>query len=145
MKFMVGEAELELSFIHNSLILSPVNHHSTIDPYSSVAVSLGMWALITQHIIIPSVLKPETYLWRGTWFVANLGRLFLYFIPVPSFWKKFNRAYATSVLSVNSHPYETLNTWTNLCETWYVYRGTWANLSGVLHKFLLSVCISVCE
>jgi hypothetical protein len=29
-------------------------------------------------------------------------------------------------------------------ETWYVYHGTWAHLSGVLHKSLPSVCVSIC-
>jgi Mn2+/Fe2+ NRAMP family transporter len=41
-------------------------------------------------------------------------------------------------------PHQLLNAWTNLCETWYVCHGTWAYLDGVLHKSLLSVCVSVC-
>jgi hypothetical protein len=36
-----------------------------------------------------------------------------------------------------------LNGWTNLSETSYVYRGTWACLCGMLHKFLPSVCFYV--
>jgi hypothetical protein len=36
-----------------------------------------------------------------------------------------------------------LNAWTNRYETWYVYHGTWAHLSGVLHKFITSVCVSL--
>jgi hypothetical protein len=31
--------------------------------------------------------------------------------------------------------------WTNLYETWYVYYGIWTHVNGVLHKFLLSVCV----
>jgi hypothetical protein len=46
-------------------------------------------------------------------------------------------------LSVYS-PYQFLNAWTNLYETWYVYDGTWAQLNGILHKFFPSVCVSVC-
>jgi hypothetical protein len=34
-----------------------------------------------------------------------------------------------------------LNAWTNLYGTRYVYHGTWANLSGVPHKSLPSVCV----
>jgi hypothetical protein len=37
-----------------------------------------------------------------------------------------------------------LNAVTNLYKTWYVYRGTWVHLNGVLHKSLPSVCVSVC-
>jgi hypothetical protein len=39
--------------------------------------------------------------------------------------------------------YQCLNAWSNLYETWYVYYGTWAHLSGVLHKSLPSVCVLV--
>jgi hypothetical protein len=39
--------------------------------------------------------------------------------------------------------YQLLNSRTNLYETWYVYHGTWAYLSGALHKCLPSVCVSV--
>jgi hypothetical protein len=31
-----------------------------------------------------------------------------------------------------------------LYETWYVYHGTGAHLSGLIHESLLSVCVSVC-
>jgi hypothetical protein len=41
-------------------------------------------------------------------------------------------------------PYQILNAWTNLYETWYVYHGTWAHFNGVLHKSLQSVCVSIC-
>jgi hypothetical protein len=43
-------------------------------------------------------------------------------------------------------PYKLLNAWTNLYEIWNVrlYHDTWAHLSGVLHKSLPSVCVSVC-
>jgi hypothetical protein len=37
-----------------------------------------------------------------------------------------------------------MNAWTSLYETWYVYHDTWAHVSGVLHKSLTSVCVSVC-
>jgi hypothetical protein len=39
-----------------------------------------------------------------------------------------------------------VNTWTNLYETWYfyVYYDTWTHLSGVLRKSLPSVCVTVC-
>jgi hypothetical protein len=40
-------------------------------------------------------------------------------------------------------PLSDLNAWTSLCETWYVYHGTWAHLSGVLHKSFLKVCVCV--
>jgi hypothetical protein len=43
-----------------------------------------------------------------------------------------------------SIPYQLLNVCTNLYETWYVCRGTWAHLNGVLHKSLWSVCVSLC-
>jgi hypothetical protein len=46
-------------------------------------------------------------------------------------------------VSVNL-PYQLLNAWTNLYETWYIYNCNWANLNGVLHKSLLSVCVSLC-
>jgi hypothetical protein len=36
-----------------------------------------------------------------------------------------------------------LNAWTKLYETWYVYHGNWAHVSGILHKFLPSVFVSV--
>jgi hypothetical protein len=38
--------------------------------------------------------------------------------------------------------FQRLIAWTNLYETWYVYHGTWAHLSGVLHKSLPSLCVS---
>jgi hypothetical protein len=41
-------------------------------------------------------------------------------------------------------PYQLLNAWTNISETWYVYHGTWAHLNGVLHKSLPSVCVPAC-
>jgi hypothetical protein len=41
-------------------------------------------------------------------------------------------------------PYQLLYAWTNIYETRYVYHGTWAHLNGVLHKFVVSVCVSVC-
>jgi hypothetical protein len=41
-------------------------------------------------------------------------------------------------------PYQLLNAWTSLYETWYVYHGIWAHLSSVYHKHLPSVCIYVC-
>jgi hypothetical protein len=33
-----------------------------------------------------------------------------------------------------SHPYELLNDWSNLHETWLAYHGNWAHAIGVLHK-----------
>jgi hypothetical protein len=36
------------------------------------------------------------------------------------------------------------NAWTNLHETWYVYHGTWADLNGLLHESLPSVCVCIC-
>jgi hypothetical protein len=47
-------------------------------------------------------------------------------------------------LSVWISPDQLLNAWTKLYETRYVYHGTWAHINGVLHKCLLSVCVSVC-
>jgi hypothetical protein len=41
-------------------------------------------------------------------------------------------------------PYQLLNAWTNLYATRYVYHGIWAHLNGVRHKFLSSVCVSLC-
>jgi hypothetical protein len=41
-------------------------------------------------------------------------------------------------------PYELLNAWNNLYETWYAYHGTWAHLNGILYKSLPSVWVSVC-
>jgi hypothetical protein len=41
-------------------------------------------------------------------------------------------------------PYQVLNAWTSLDETWYVYHdGNWAHLNGVLCKSLPSVFVSV--
>jgi hypothetical protein len=36
-------------------------------------------------------------------------------------------------------PLLNLNSWKNLCETWYVYHGTWAHLNGVIKISLPSV------
>jgi hypothetical protein len=46
--------------------------------------------------------------------------------------------YLAVCMSVCLHvyPYQLLNAWTNIYETWYVYHGTWANLNGVIHKSL---------
>jgi hypothetical protein len=33
---------------------------------------------------------------------------------------------------------------TNLYETWCVQHGTWAHLNGVLHKYLQTLCVSIC-
>jgi hypothetical protein len=44
-------------------------------------------------------------------------------------------------LAVSVSPPQILNASTNLYETWYVYHGTWAHLSGVLHKSLPSDCV----
>jgi hypothetical protein len=44
-------------------------------------------------------------------------------------------------VSVNPPPFQLLNTWTNLNETWYVYDDNKAHLNGILHKCLPSVCI----
>jgi hypothetical protein len=41
------------------------------------------------------------------------------------------------------HPYELLNAWTKLNQTWYVYHGASALLIGVLHKSFPSVCVSL--
>jgi hypothetical protein len=49
-------------------------------------------------------------------------------------------------LSVSVYPSllsQLLNARTNLYETWYVYHGTWARLSGVLRKSFPSVCAYV--
>jgi hypothetical protein len=40
-------------------------------------------------------------------------------------------------------PYQLLNGWTSLYETWYVYHGAWTHLSGVLHKSFLSICVCI--
>jgi hypothetical protein len=32
-----------------------------------------------------------------------------------------------------------MNAWTDVLETWYVYHGSWLNLSGIIHKSLLSI------
>jgi hypothetical protein len=36
-----------------------------------------------------------------------------------------------------------LNAWTNICETRYVFHGTWAHLNVVFHKSHLSVWVPV--
>jgi hypothetical protein len=58
------------------------------------------------------------------------------------FWKDKSKSSAITTLSVYA-PYQRLNGWTSLYETRYVYHGTWAHLNGVLHKSLISVCLSV--
>jgi hypothetical protein len=49
-------------------------------------------------------------------------------------------------VSVNPPPTSNrlLNDWTNHYEIWYIYHGTYAHQSGILHKCLPSVCGSVC-
>jgi hypothetical protein len=44
------------------------------------------------------------------------------------------------------HPYQCLNAWTSVYETWLIYHDSWAYLSGirVLYKSLPLVCVSVC-
>lgn len=37
-----------------------------------------------------------------------------------------------------------LYAWTALYETYNVYHGKWTHLNGILHKFLPSVCVSLC-
>jgi hypothetical protein len=44
-------------------------------------------------------------------------------------------------LAVCIRPINLLNALTSLYETWYVYRGTWANLNGVFHKSHQTVCL----
>jgi hypothetical protein len=41
-------------------------------------------------------------------------------------------------------PLSTLNSWNNFHESWYVYHGTWSHLNDILHKSLLSGCMSSC-
>jgi hypothetical protein len=41
------------------------------------------------------------------------------------------------------HPLYLLNVWSNLYETWYEYHGSWAHLSGILHKFRPPIWVSV--
>jgi hypothetical protein len=41
-------------------------------------------------------------------------------------------------------PNQVLSTLTYIYETWYIYYGTQANLNGVLHKSLPSVCVLAC-
>jgi hypothetical protein len=55
----------------------------------------------------------------------------------------FSKAGLCVCMSVYSLPPELLNAWTDLYETWYVYRGTWAHLNSILHKSLPSVCVCV--
>jgi hypothetical protein len=40
-------------------------------------------------------------------------------------------------------PYQLLNAWISLYETWYVYHDIRAHLNGVLYKSLPSVCVSI--
>jgi hypothetical protein len=42
--------------------------------------------------------------------------------------------------------FQFFNAWTNPCEFWYVYHGTWGLLNrvGLIHKSLPSVCVSEC-
>jgi hypothetical protein len=49
-----------------------------------------------------------------------------------------------SCLCVCVSPYQLLNAWTYLPETWYVYYGNWSHLNGVLHKSLPSICMYAC-
>jgi hypothetical protein len=49
-----------------------------------------------------------------------------------------------SCLCVCVSSYQLLNALTSLYETWYVYHGTLAHLTYVLHKSLPSVFVSVC-
>jgi hypothetical protein len=42
-----------------------------------------------------------------------------------------------------SPPYQLLNAWKKLYETWYVYHVTWAHFNGILNKSLPTVCVSL--
>jgi hypothetical protein len=41
-------------------------------------------------------------------------------------------------------PYQILNAWTNIYETWNVYHCTWTHLTVELHKSLPTICKSTC-
>jgi hypothetical protein len=71
----------------------------------------------------------------------------MFFSPLSLFWKK-KYAYEITMLSVCLWiPFpstsECLNqsVWNLVCT---VHHGAWGHLNGVLHKFLPSVCVSVC-
>jgi hypothetical protein len=40
-------------------------------------------------------------------------------------------------------PSQPLNAWTNFYDTWYMYHGTWAQLTSVFHEHLPSFCLCV--
>jgi hypothetical protein len=46
-------------------------------------------------------------------------------------------------LCVYVSPLSTLNAWTIFYESWYIYHGNWAYLSGLLNKFLPPVIVYV--
>jgi hypothetical protein len=58
------------------------------------------------------------------------------------YFEKWNQTYALSMPSLYQ-PYQLLDARTNFYETWYVPRGTWVHLNGVLHKSLPTVCVYV--
>jgi hypothetical protein len=61
------------------------------------------------------------------------------------FWKNRSRfMLSLSCLCVSVSPASSFECLNQFYETWYVYHGTWAPLSDILHKSLPSVCVSVC-
>jgi hypothetical protein len=62
------------------------------------------------------------------------------------FWNKnesrLMRCHAICLYLSVSSSYQLFNGWTNLYETWYVCRGNWTRVKGILHKSLQSVCVS---
>jgi hypothetical protein len=84
----------------------------------------------------------SAYGWRHALAVRYCWVFALFLAYFPSL-KKWNWAYMISMVSVNA-PCSLLNAWTSFYAAWYVYYATWAHLSGVLHKSLPSVYVSVC-
>jgi hypothetical protein len=66
---------------------------------------------------------------------------------VSVFWRKRIRLIKppfSLCVSVSVYPpYQLLNVWINLYETWYVYYGIWAHLNGIIHQSFPSDSMSV--
>jgi hypothetical protein len=75
---------------------------------------------------------------RSRIYKTRLSAFFRYFEKNKS---KFT--WSPCSLCLRIPPYQILITWPNLYKTWYVYHGTWADLNGVLHKFLPLACAPV--
>jgi hypothetical protein len=122
------------------------NHH----PYQHHVLILLIYCIMLHiskacfNIILSSTLNLQWSL-CSYGFATEVLYAVLIFSLFLLFWKKKESKlmWSSSCLSVYP-PYQLLKAWVSFYETWYVYHGTWAHLKCLLHKFLPSVCVSIC-